>query len=529
MTDDTPAVDTATADSNPDTDSGETGAPASDRAGRLRRFDPNRLWILGLLAVPGWFVGSLEWLRIFSLFFFFLFWTEIRWTVEALRDRYGESEREEETEPTDWIHMGDWREWVGAYLVLLPTAFLNPLVLVQNGFQLAGSLVGYGRHRGSVPDAGDALEGNYRLPLTGTWTVVNGSLAKEYSHSWYPLTQRYAYDFVVTDDEGRTRPEEAPTAVGEYYCYDEPVLAPADGVVVDVLDSDLESPRGGGLAHPLKRDIRGNYVTIQHTPEEYSSLVHLVPGSVEVEPGDRVERGQQVARCGHSGNSSEPHLHFQVQDSPSFETAAGLPVRFKDVEAEHPDAAAIGDDGRLPGLPDGDDLSDVQRGDTDGPTAITAGQRVTADGGPETDGRTDAAGRTESTPLPFRGLTALVQRAGLGVSVGAVLAGVAGLVLAEPMVTLVLAACVLAGVGVRFAGRRAGFVPRPGGLGLPLGIGLVALAQPGLLTGVSLSLVFVAGFLCDAAVAELDRFRLRRAFERSRERPSEAPADSPEL
>jgi murein DD-endopeptidase MepM/ murein hydrolase activator NlpD len=62
----------------------------------------------------------------------------------------------------------------------------------------------------------------------------------------------------------------------------------------------------------------------------------VVPGSVTVDPGQRVERGQQVGRCGYSGNSSEPHLHFQVQDHPDFATTTSLPVRFDDIEIESP-------------------------------------------------------------------------------------------------------------------------------------------------------------------------------------------------
>ena len=80
----------------------------------------------------------------------------------------------------------------------------------------------------------------------------------------------------------------------------------------------------------------GGHVVIKYAASEYSFLAHLRPGSVTVDPGQRVERGQQVGRCGHSGNSSEPHLHFQVQDHPDFATATSLPVRFDDIEIGSP-------------------------------------------------------------------------------------------------------------------------------------------------------------------------------------------------
>lgn len=40
-----------------------------------------------------------------------------------------------------------------------------------------------------------------------------------------------------------------------------------------------------------------------------------------------------IAKCGNSGNTSEPHLHFQLNDGKSFFASAGLPVRFKNVLA----------------------------------------------------------------------------------------------------------------------------------------------------------------------------------------------------
>ena len=53
-------------------------------------------------------------------------------------------------------------------------------------------------------------------------------------------------------------------------------------------------------------------------------------------PGDRVEQGQEIGRCGHSGNSSEPHLHFHVQDYRIPYVGAGLPVQFV-AATDHPD------------------------------------------------------------------------------------------------------------------------------------------------------------------------------------------------
>jgi len=57
----------------------------------------------------------------------------------------------------------------------------------------------------------------------------------------------------------------------------------------------------------------------------------LIPGSIEVRAGDQVRRGQRIGLCGHSGHSTEPHLHFQVQDRGNFFLAASLPVAFTNI------------------------------------------------------------------------------------------------------------------------------------------------------------------------------------------------------
>jgi murein DD-endopeptidase MepM/ murein hydrolase activator NlpD len=64
----------------------------------------------------------------------------------------------------------------------------------------------------------------------------------------------------------------------------------------------------------------------------YSMSGHLVPGSVRVKAGARVRRGQVLGACGNSGNSSEPHLHFQLQDGPTMRKSFGIEPVFQSVE-----------------------------------------------------------------------------------------------------------------------------------------------------------------------------------------------------
>ena len=466
----------------------------TDRAARLRawlrRADPTRLGLLGVLSLPSYFVDALALLEIFSAFFLFFLWIFIGPVVDAVLKRVAE----ESTGPRDWLQSGGWRELLTAYATL-PLLFVNPLLLMQDLFQMVGSAVSWLRYRGSLPVRGDERDVQYRLPVDGEWTVVNGSLDREFSHSWIPVNQRYAYDFVVTDDDGRTRPEGASAAVESYYCHDEPVLAPADGVVVEVFESGLEPGRGGGFSHPLKRDIRGNFVTIQHAPGEFSCLAHLVPRSVTVEPGDSVERGEQVGRCGHTGNSSEPHLHFQLQDSPNFEMAAGLPVEFAGATADSPWLDELGSDPTPSKQP-------AETATDGGSTAITAGQRVRQDESISSEGGEYTA--------PSRQVAATLERTALGVAIGVVLAVVGGFVFNQPALSAALAG--LAGVGLAgWAVGRQFVTPRPGGAGIPLGVGLAA-ALWWVGPGLNAIGVAVVAALCYAVVAELDRLWARRGF-----------------
>ena len=60
-------------------------------------------------------------------------------------------------------------------------------------------------------------------------------------------------------------------------------------------------------------------------------MAHLKRGSIVVQAGDKVKRGQLLGQCGNSGNSSEPHLHYHLQNSLVLQDGLGLKCAFQNV------------------------------------------------------------------------------------------------------------------------------------------------------------------------------------------------------
>jgi murein DD-endopeptidase MepM/ murein hydrolase activator NlpD len=66
----------------------------------------------------------------------------------------------------------------------------------------------------------------------------------------------------------------------------------------------------------------------------FAAFAHLTTGSVSVRSGQAVRSGELIGRVGHTGNSTAPHLHFQLMDSPDAMTARGVPCAFRRLEIE---------------------------------------------------------------------------------------------------------------------------------------------------------------------------------------------------
>jgi len=213
--------------------------------------------------------------------------------------------------------------------------FLNQPIytFVQAIYQIAGDWFVKAAHMGKMPTQGSYVQkGEYILPFTGKWTVFNGGTDENLRHGG-SVSQTYAYDFIIMDDEGKSFQGSA-TDLHSYYCYGKDVVAPADGVVVQVRKKSKDSFVDGVNVYCDSVDIRGNYITIKHHDNEYSTSAHLMPGSIVVKVGDKVKQGEVIARCGNSGNTSEPHLHFQFQSRKSFFLSVGLPIAFSNISAQ---------------------------------------------------------------------------------------------------------------------------------------------------------------------------------------------------
>jgi hypothetical protein len=187
------------------------------------------------------------------------------------------------------------------------------------------------------------------FPLRGEWTVERTPAHRIPSHGTDILGQRYAYDFIRTDGRagshvhpaGRLRWLVIGGRTQDCYGWGEPVHAATDGEVVVAVDGVAERQwvhvvRESWAALKTVRQYRrsndpiplaGNHVMIR-TTNALSLYAHLAPGSVAVTAGQHVSVGDVIGRVGHTGNSTAPHLHFQLMDSADAQRARGIPCAF---------------------------------------------------------------------------------------------------------------------------------------------------------------------------------------------------------
>ena len=94
------------------------------------------------------------------------------------------------------------------------------------------------------------------------------------------------------------------------------IVAAAPGEVIEVEDGHYD--RCHATAEGVDCDgyeMIANKVVIQHESGHTTSYYHMMSGSPAVAVGDHVECGDVLGKVGSSGNSSAPHLHFELEDA----------------------------------------------------------------------------------------------------------------------------------------------------------------------------------------------------------------------
>ena len=194
------------------------------------------------------------------------------------------------------------------------------------------------------------------FPLRGEWLSPNTPGTRIPSHGTDKLGTRYAFDFLQVDWQRPGRPFYRSNVLRylllgvplrECYCWGGEIFAPCDGVIVKAEDGyperktvHLVSDLSVALrsANALKqgigafRQFAGNYVIMKCNGNVYAAFAHMQEGSVAVSVGEKIRRGHLLGKVGHSGNSTAPHLHFQLMDSDDLNVAKGIPCAFSEYE-----------------------------------------------------------------------------------------------------------------------------------------------------------------------------------------------------
>jgi hypothetical protein len=204
-----------------------------------------------------------------------------------------------------------------------------------------------------TPELRDAVVVDFPLRGEG-WMAVTTPAARIPSHGTDMLGQRYAYDFLQVDERrgarfhraGMLRTSLIGVKAQECYAWGSAVRAPVDGEVVRAVDGLPERT----WIHPVTEAVRalwnawtftprrlevilGNHVIVRFG-DLYAAFVHLAPGTVAVAEGQAVHTGDLLGHIGHTGNSTSPHLHFQLMDSLDVMSARGIPCAFREYEVE---------------------------------------------------------------------------------------------------------------------------------------------------------------------------------------------------
>jgi hypothetical protein len=161
-------------------------------------------------------------------------------------------------------------------------------------------------------------------PHRGFFSAIDGAL--------WPA-EEFSIDFVRINAQGVGFTGD-PNKVKSYFYYGDGVFAAGAGTVIEVVrDLPDQVPNDPSIVTTVET-AAGNHVIIDMSEGRYALYAHLQPNSPTVQVGDSVYQGQQLGLLGNSGNTTAPHLHFEIMDRPNTLKAHGLPFVFDKMRLE---------------------------------------------------------------------------------------------------------------------------------------------------------------------------------------------------
>jgi hypothetical protein len=173
----------------------------------------------------------------------------------------------------------------------------------------------------------------FSLPFDSDVLVVGGHRLSEPHRVAFALpAQQFAWDLMPLrpgDLAVLNSHMSQPPRSTDLACFGRPVLAPADGVVVNVVDGIPDAELLGEQRLPPGANISwaaGNHIIVRHDDQVHSCLAHLKNGSIVVTSGQQIEAGDPIGAVGSSGHVNGPHLHLHFMDGPDLLGATPLPI-----------------------------------------------------------------------------------------------------------------------------------------------------------------------------------------------------------
>ena len=162
------------------------------------------------------------------------------------------------------------------------------------------------------------------LPFSGEWFVFWGGDTKEQNYHVENMAQKNAFDIIITDTKGKSYKTDGKQNE-DYYAFGQPLIAPCDAEVVIVVDGIADNVPG----EMNREQVTGNTVVLKTANNEFLLFAHFKQNSIKVKTGNAVKKGQLLGLCGNSGNSSEAHLHFHIQDKEKMIPSTGIKCYFE--------------------------------------------------------------------------------------------------------------------------------------------------------------------------------------------------------